>query len=832
MKKYKFLVLAMVLAMVCSTMLTLVACKRVDPKPPIDDDNSDIFEVDQTAINMQVKATSDTIKIDISTIDTSLSGEADIIAVKAYEYFKNDKFKGVSTNVVTEYNSKKIGTYKLGETKNISIDRFVESYDRLYDKYYAVQNDKILKGPIYATEIAAIKDVEPNFDIKSKKGVLGENIEHFKELDCSYAVLNFQMSSLFLFPTEREAGGEIQLVPPAGAIPFESNGKTYYFSPGVVNSWDEEVLKYYGDAKAHITAVVWAVNFDGLSSENFPLDMTYMPWAAQGTKLLSFNTSNKNGFEYYIAFMEFLASRYSDPASNLYIENFVIGNEVDYSGDYFRISENKAHLDTYMEEYSRLLRISNLAMKKYNERITINASFTHAWAKPGNTETEGRMDYAPKTMIEWLNFKSKLEGDYNWGIAPHCYGLSLGQPSVFYNDTVHAKEYGITNSIDTTAYLTFSNFELIEEYLNRDEMKYNGTVRNVWLTEAGVSSKLDKFKVEQAGCIATSWYKISQMDCVKAFAYYRMFDNAYEGELSFGLIDKNGNKKPSYKLWKYIDTQYSAVVANRDWLIGCGYKTPDGADHTSSNGDIKSYLDALDPFKTNWVKKQGGFNWKKAMPRTIEPVEELDGQILLEGITFDESKNDFVYDPEPIIFDSKSFIYDGQEKTIALNKDVLSNFTLEYVMRTKNDEGQNVDIVVDKCSATEIGKYIFFAKIKNGKTLVKQFRAELSIGNVTTDKSVYSLGERVYSQIKLSALPEGSSIVVTWGTQLGKYRWKYDIPETFDEDIITIDWYDFKNPEFLDDKKVPNCDFISGEYTVFLVTSDAKKTQLFKFEFA
>ena len=127
----------------------------------------------------------------------------------------------------------------------------------------------------------------------------------------------------------------------------------------------------------------------------------------------------------------------------------------------------------------------------------------------------------------------------------------------------------MTNDFETSGKITFSNIELIDRFLKQDKMKVNGKTRNVYLTEQGVSSFDDdeQDKNNQAGCIAAIWYKLSQLDTVKAFCYYRLFDHKNElaGHTRFGLLDINREPKPAYELYKYIDTQYSDVVS-KDFL--------------------------------------------------------------------------------------------------------------------------------------------------------------------------------------------------------------------------------------------------------------------------
>ena len=375
MRKTKLLIFTVCILLICSLLLTLCACHLDKPDDTNDDSDgqgTDIFEVEQNAIDMQVCLTSDKININLTTKENDKQGKVDILAVKAYEYFETDSYNGLSTNkILSSDSTKKIGEYNLGESKTITIERFENEYDRIYDKFYAIQDSTIIKGPIYATEIEAINDVKPDFDIKSKKGVFNDDINYLKDLNCSYTTININFEEL-IYPNEMyEDGTKIELSVPEDAYSFISNGKTYYFNKARVDGFDKQIKSLY-DEKLHITAIILAKNVN-IRPENFPQNMTYLPYSTQGTALLSINTANSSGFEYYIALMEFLASRYSDTSfEHGYIANYVIGNEVDYAQDYFKISDKLENINIYMEEYSRLMRLSNLAVKKYNANVAVN----------------------------------------------------------------------------------------------------------------------------------------------------------------------------------------------------------------------------------------------------------------------------------------------------------------------------------------------------------------------------------------------------------------------------------------------------------------------------
>lgn len=644
-----------------------------------------------------------------------------------------------------------------------------------------------MRGPVYATDIEALSTDTPVLDIKSKKGIFTENsntkgLDLYKDLNCSYATINFNMNS-YLYPNEIIEDGEIiELAPPveSNSISFVSNGKTYYFRKGLVEAFDRMIKAYY-DAGAHITMIIYNPSTD--DQEVIPQSMTYYPWSTQGTAVMAINTANELGFGYYIAVMEFLASRYTMAGyPNGYIGNFVVGNEIDYAKDYNRISEYQVGLDTYMEEYSRLLRLTNLAVKKYDKNITVCLPITQAWAEPGYTLSGNAVAaYSPLMMVEWLNAKTKMEGDYNWGLAPHCYTYGLFSPQVSLMDTLSGggRGVGMTGKYLTSTKITFSNLEVLDKYLHSEKMLVGGKLRPVYLTESGVNSydfgNGRNAEEEQAASIAQAYYKISQLESVVAFSYYRLIDHPNE-QPKFGLTYPDGTLKLSYEVYKYIDTQYSERVANK-YLQYVEYQDNDGNMHNKN--DITSYTEALDVFGTGYFED---FDWDLATPNTCEPVLEWEDKIDLGNIAFE----------------SKNFLFDGTEKSIEV---------------VNVPEG----VVVSYSEApvqTEIGSKTILATFTKDEEVVGHRRATITVSKLTTNKAVYELGENIY----VTTTRQGETLANdAW---IGIYR-KDAVPGQ-GEDISTYYYYfnktddNFIRTVCLQDNKLNDPNGLTvGEYVIY-----------------
>ena len=139
-----------------------------------------------------------------------------------------------------------------------------------------------------------------------------------------------------------------------------------------------------------------------------------------------------------------------------------------------------------MEEYSRLLRLTHMAISKYMDTVTVTVPTTHDWMRAEYYNT-----YKPKEIYDWLNKKSKEEGDFNWGLSPHCYFYSLAGSYCLEDDSINGRKvHSISDNMNTSTHLTFSNLEILEQYLEQDSKKCNGEMKDVYHTESGCTNYL------------------------------------------------------------------------------------------------------------------------------------------------------------------------------------------------------------------------------------------------------------------------------------------------------------------------------------------------------
>ena len=591
---------------------------------------------------IKVIATEDSIIIKIKPL--GFSGEATLYRTAPNKYLKADKISGVVSKNVT---GSRIADFYMDDSNTFTIDRWTKTgYDRMYDKFYVVYEGGIVKGPVYATTLAS-EDRITTHDVPSKKGLVDELSEESftisKDVKSNWTALNINMTELIL--ANETAKGKPIDNSKKSQYTIDVNGKTYYMSESYVDMLDYRVKRYDEMGINVIGVVISFVETEAVCQ--YPRALKYID-DARWTN--GFNTSTDAGRDYFIACMEFLADRYSQ-VTNGRICNYVIGNEVDYAYDWNEVVPNKSttgkklpargdekslrkgeievrvSLDDYMEEYGRTLRIANTAVKKYTKDCSVSIGLSKEWAQSIGVQQKKKAErskkydsYAPKEMLDWLNYHTKRQGDFDWALTPHNYTIVHGNASAFQTGLTSDKVY-ITGNPNTTLIITQSNLEVLQLYLNRSANRYNGKVRSVFLTENGCSSgdkpgtQSKKMQKEQAAAIAQYYYRAASLPSVKSIVYYKIQDREAEGATTYklGLLDTNGKKKLSYNVWKYIDTNRSFEYSEK-YLDSISFKK-NGKEYSKKKGNIKSYYDVMKTVNSK-------FDWKKYWDKkALTPVK-------------------------------------------------------------------------------------------------------------------------------------------------------------------------------------------------------------------
>ena len=152
-------------------------------------------------------------------------------------------------------------------------------------------------------------------------------------------------------------------------IPYEYNGKTYWFSRSAVQGYDSLFLKTRAE-----NMVVTGILLLGYRS-----DLTYLiapKGRSQGHQYYMFNTKSKKARLQLEATCSFLAERYS---GNAYVTNWVVGNEVNAYQDwnYAGLKNIQEYARAYAEEY----RLVATCMKSMYKNTRVYISLDNNWTR-------------------------------------------------------------------------------------------------------------------------------------------------------------------------------------------------------------------------------------------------------------------------------------------------------------------------------------------------------------------------------------------------------------------------------------------------------------------
>lgn len=280
------------------------------------------------------------------------------------------------------------------------------------------------------------------------------------------------------------------------------------------------------------------------------------------------NMTTLEGLNCYAAALDFLAKRYCT-TDNRYgrISHWIMHNEVDGARDWTNMGIKP--ITVFTDTYVKSMRMCYNIVRQYDENAEVFASFSHSWAEKSNPTW-----YTCKEMIDLLNVYSKVEGDFQWGLAYHSYAQDLTNPCTW-NDP------NATCSMNTQ-FVTFKNLEVLNKWALDKENKYKGIIkRSVWLSEAGVNSRgySDEELQKQAAGVAYAWKKVNALEGIDAWQWHNWFDHPGDGAC-LGLrkyLDEsyNGEPKPAWYVYQKANTheedeffeQFLPIIGISDWNI-------------------------------------------------------------------------------------------------------------------------------------------------------------------------------------------------------------------------------------------------------------------------
>jgi len=263
-------------------------------------------------------------------------------------------------------------------------------------------------------------------------------------------------------------------------------------------------------------------------------DPALLPISApqSGAVFYGFNTQTEAGRQELKKTAEKYAKSYSDC-----VDSWVIGNEIN-NGNTWNFMPNR-ELDSYTKQYADAFRIWYEAIKKENPNAKVYIPFDYRW----NWYSDQGYGYLQAShMLPILNEQLK---DTEYGIAWHAYPEDLKDPD--FTDDASVKDNFSTPIINMKNIAVLTDFMQQSDYLDP-----KGKVRSIILSEQGFNAVSDD---KQAKMIEEAYNIAKNNPYIETFYLNRENDlgEIHMGnEMRFGLIDRSGNKRKSFEVYKNL----------------------------------------------------------------------------------------------------------------------------------------------------------------------------------------------------------------------------------------------------------------------------------------
>lgn len=391
-------------------------------------------------------------------------------------------------------------------------------------------------GPIRHVEVfeetAALKTLPVK--ARGKKGLQVQMVDDALALDIKHAALNVDLPSLFDPALSHDS------------YVWFSNGVEFRFRKSAV---DAIPVKPLSDAGVSVSLILLAYASGKPDRDALWLHPGYSAQAPN--RLGSFNISTREGMASYLATIEFLSDRFSQPdGRNGRISHFIVGNEVTAHWHWANMGDVPS--DIFVADYLRTVRLTQAASRKVTDAIRVCLSLDHHWnITYGNQPTRA---IPGRRLIDDFNRQARMGGNFDWHLAYHPYPENLFKADTWKDKTA-------TGGPETPR-ITFRNLDVLTAYLRRPELLLKGEPRRILLSEQGFHSDGTQAGEDlQAAAYAYAWQKIESEPGIDAFILHRHVDHSHEGGLNLGLWRRKPDsvadplsKKPIYGVFQAADT--------------------------------------------------------------------------------------------------------------------------------------------------------------------------------------------------------------------------------------------------------------------------------------
>ncbi|MBR5124133.1 MAG: hypothetical protein IKU90_03290 [Clostridia bacterium] len=411
--------------------------------------------------------------------------------------------------------------------KELIFPRYADGYDLLVARFRVSADGDELDGVCYVTDVdaSASSGCDPRPPVGKPVGTWvtcpGEDMDH---LGLGGMMTEINMAWIMtLTPTEED-------------IPHSWNGKTYRFAKSIMDTYDRLMRPCIQRGVPCLVRLINRFSYRLKGSDEALRKVIGHP-AYEDTgfceQMSAFNITNEEGLDHFCACVDFLCSRYADPASPLFCSAVMdVGNEINAQAVWHNCGPMTC--SAYMEEYTQQLRLAHLIGRKYNAAHRVDVSFDHHFAIPYRPDP--LRYYSAKECLFTLADLTRRDGDFPWGISAHPYPENLSKPDFYHDETA-------TFDLDTPR-ITMKNVEVWQALAAHPDLIYRGLPRRVIFDEQGFHTDYNDPESENKGAYAfvLLWQKLKHCPSVEQFLINRYTDmpEGDEGGLHLGLRYERG----------------------------------------------------------------------------------------------------------------------------------------------------------------------------------------------------------------------------------------------------------------------------------------------------
>lgn len=322
---------------------------------------------------------------------------------------------------------------------------------------------------------------------------------------------------------------------------------------GVTYAFNTDALSQYDDLFSYYTSQGFQTTVNILNDKTAEGADLIHPAARDDHDCpgYAFNTAEPGGTKHLEAIAYFLSSRYDGYQGHGQVDNWIVGNEVNARTEWYYTQSTD--LDYNVNNYHKAFRIFYNGLKLGNATCRVYNSVDQEWGRKSNPGC-----FLSKEYLDLFNYYVNREGNIDWGLSFHPYDSPLYDPYAW---------LGLTRWVHkdlATPYITMQNLYLLTDYMHQSSfLNPQGQVRSISLSEIGFTSSFGDDL--QCASIAYGYLQAAANPDIDCFMLYRQTDHPHEIEsrIAQGLIDVNGNRKPAYDFYKYIDTDQAPAYKEK-----------------------------------------------------------------------------------------------------------------------------------------------------------------------------------------------------------------------------------------------------------------------------